>query len=174
MIPRLAYKPQIKRQIMNRANLKPQNFARLHQVMHVRQRVLPVHETQPPRVQRLEHRRPLPVPHVNHPLRREQHPVAPVPRRHHAIKHIHPPLDSLQDIQHHHQVDGQLLRHIWLDGVDIDRAPLSLRQLVHNPLFRGDRVCLPVQAGQDASPGKQAGPDRADDGGREHASPDRG
>ena len=72
-------------------------------------RVGRVDETGRARVDRRKVVPPLHVADIDDALRSEQHAVAPVARRHHAVEHVDSPLDALQQIgrrAHAHQVAG--------------------------------------------------------------------
>ena len=135
----------------------PEDLARDEQMTQIRPRILCVHESFSRGIHRREVHPPFLVLEVDDALRGEQHAVAPVACRHHAVEHVDPPFDALQDVgrrAHPHQVTRTVFRQ---DGVDqLDHLIHLLRRLTHRQAadgvapgpFRGDvfRRLLPQVA----------------------------
>lgn len=91
-------KVQIEGEVVLRRNHRRKHFARDEKVSQVCLRVGFVNKGRTIRIDRREIVGPFCIPHIHHPVPREEHSVAAVTGGHYAVEHVDAAVDCLQDI----------------------------------------------------------------------------
>lgn len=98
MFASFAYEREIEGEIMNRCNLHGQQFFSFEEMVDISARINLIYTAFALRVERRKVGGPLGIAEIDNALPSKYLPIAPIARRHDAVKHIHSALYGLQNI----------------------------------------------------------------------------